>query len=94
MCFFVTYGNYVRTRITSNTLSIPGTPLPASYSKTCLKRTLKNRQNNDLDDRRSKVLQNAPLGASCNTFDMHQAIVGLENQFIVFLRVAVLDRFL
>ena len=42
---------------------------------------------------RSKVLQNAPLGAFCNTFDLHYAIVGLENQFVVFLRVAVLHRF-
>ena len=38
------------------------------YSKTCVKRQLKNRQNKD------KVLQNAPLGgrgAFCNTFDLH-----------------------
>ena len=33
------------------------------------------------------------LGAFCNTFDLHLAITGLENQFLVFLRVAVLDRF-
>ena len=31
-----------------------------------------------------KVLQNAPLGAFCNTFDLHEAIIGLENQFFVF----------
>ena len=42
---------------------------------------------------RLKVLQNAPLGAFCNTFDLHKAIIGLENQFMVFLRVAVLHRF-
>ena len=42
---------------------------------------------------RSKVLQNAPLGAFCNTFDLHYALIGLENQFLVFLRVAVLPRF-
>ena len=35
----------------------------------------------------------APLGAFCNTFDLHQAIIGLERQFLVFLRVAVVDRF-
>ena len=29
----------------------------------------------------------------CNTFDLHQAIIGIENKFPVFLRVAVLDRF-
>ena len=33
------------------------------------------------------------LGAFCNTFDLHLAIIGLENQFMVLLRVAVLDRF-
>ena len=32
-------------------------------------------------------------GAFCNTFDLHLAIIGLENQFLVFLRVAVLHRF-
>ena len=32
----------------------------------------------------SKVLQNAPLGAFCNTFDLHLAIISLENQFLVF----------
>ena len=31
------------------------------YSKTCVKRPLKNRQNKDLIDRRSKVLQIAPF---------------------------------
>ena len=29
----------------------------------------------------------------CNTFDLHKAIIGFENQFSVFLRVAVLHRF-
>ena len=32
-------------------------------------------------------------GAFCSTFDLHQAIIGLENQFLVFLRVAILHRF-
>ena len=27
------------------------------------------------------MLQNAPLGALCNTVDLHYAIIGLENQF-------------
>ena len=31
-----------------------------------------------------EVLQSAPLGAFCNTFDLHSAIIGLENQFLVF----------
>ena len=35
-----------------------------------------------------KVFQNAPLGAFCNTFDLHLAIIGLENHFLVFLSVA------
>ena len=42
---------------------------------------------------RSKVLQNAPLGAFCNTFDLHSAIKSLENHFLIVFRVAVLDRF-
>ena len=29
----------------------------------------------------------------CNIFDLHLAIIGLENQFSGFLRVAVLHRF-
>ena len=33
------------------------------------------------------------LGAFCNTFDLHLAIIGLENQFLVFLRMAVLHSF-
>ena len=32
--------------------------------------------------------------AECSPFDLHLAIIGLENQFVVFLRVAVLRRFL
>ena len=35
-----------------------------------------------------------PFGAFCNTFDLHLAIIGLENQFSVFLRVAVLPQVL
>ena len=31
-----------------------------------------------------KVLQNAPHGAFCNTFDLHLVIIGLEKQFLVF----------
>ena len=38
-------------------------------------------------------LQNAPHGAFCITFDLHIAIICLEDQFFVFLREAVLDRF-
>ena len=32
-----------------------------------------------------KVLQNAPLGAFCNTFDLHLAIIVIENQFLVLI---------
>ena len=35
------------------------------------------------------MLQNAPLGAFCNTFDLHSAIIVRENHFWSFLRVAV-----
>ena len=37
----------------------------------------------------SRELQNAPS----NTFDLHKAIIGLENQDSVFLKLAVLHRF-
>ena len=35
-----------------------------------------------------KALQNAPL-----SFGLHQSIIGLENQFSIYLSVAVLHRF-
>ena len=57
------------------------------YSKTYVKRPLKNRQWQMVAWGRSKVL------AFCNTFDLHKAIIGLENQFLVFLWVAVLHWF-
>ena len=45
------------------------------YSKTCLKRPLKNRQNNDLETIGSfmkvKSFAECSLGAFCNTFDLH-----------------------
>ena len=45
------------------------------YSKTCVKRPLsKNRKlvfKTNYAKCRSKVLQNAPRGAFCNTFDLH-----------------------
>ena len=37
-------------------------------------------------------MQNAPLVAFCNTFDLHLAIFGIENQFYVILIVAVLHK--
>ena len=36
-------------------------------------------------------MQNAPLGAFSNTFDLHEAIIGHKKTFFVFLRVVVLD---
>ena len=42
---------------------------------------------------RSKVLQNAPLGAFCITFDLHIAIISLENRFWSSFWVAAWDRF-
>ena len=46
------------------------------YSKTCLKRSLKKKTKIGFQEQlllkcRSKVLQNAPRGAFCNTFDLH-----------------------
>ena len=38
-------------------------------------------------------MHNAPLGAFCNTFDLHLVLIGLENQFLGFLREAILHRF-
>ena len=48
-----------------------------TYSKTRLKRPLKNRQNKGLKDKWK-------LNEGCKYFDLHYAIVCLENQFLVF----------
>ena len=42
-----------------------------TYSKTCVKRPLKRSWWQMVAQWRLKVLQNAPLGAFCNTFDLH-----------------------
>ena len=39
------------------------------------------------------ILQNAPLEHSAILFDLHYAIISLEKQFLVFLKVVVLHRF-
>ena len=39
------------------------------------------------------LMQVKSIGAFCNSFDLNLAVFGLENQFSVFLRVAVLHRF-
>ena len=67
--------------------------LISKYSKTCVKRLLQNRQNNDLNNNWSKVLQNAPLGTFCNPFDLQLVITGLEYHLLVFLREIILHRF-
>ena len=33
---------------------------------------------------KAKSIAECSLGAFCNTFDLHLAIIGLENQFLVF----------
>ena len=38
-------------------------------------------------------LPNAPFEAFCNTFDLHTAIIGLENQCLVILRMTALHWF-
>ena len=63
--------------------------LAQDYSKTCLQRPLKNRQNKDLNDKINGSLMKVKSIAECspwsnnfcNTFDLHLAIIGLENQF-------------
>ena len=40
-----------------------------------------------------KVESIAECSTFCDTFDLHKAIIGHENQFSVFSRVAVLHRF-
>ena len=59
------------------------------YSKTCLKRPLKKldktmvlRTNDSL--MKVECIAECSFGAFCNTFDLHLAIIGLENQFLVF----------
>ena len=50
------------------------------YSKTCVKRLLSKRPKIGFQDYLSlnagrKYLQNAPLGAFCNTSDLHEATI-------------------
>ena len=62
------------------------------YSKTCLKRPLKIdktkvfKTNGSLMEVES--IAECSLGAFCNTFDLHYAIMGLEKQFRSSFRVA------
>ena len=60
------------------------------YSKSCLKQPLKNRKNKGLKTNGSLMkvesVAECSLGAFCNTFDLHKAIIGLENQFWSFFK--------
>ena len=66
-------GHLTTTLLTTNAgnqhfmISRDGTNSRLSYSKACVKRPLKKRQNKDLNDKWSKILQNAFY----NTFDLH-----------------------
>ena len=63
------------------------------YSKTCVKRPLNNRPNKALNDKLKLNEGQKYCRAFCHTLDLHPAIFGLKNQFVVVLRVAVLHRF-
>ena len=67
------------------------------YNKPSLKRPLKNRPNKVLKTNGSlmkvKSIAECSLGAFCNTFHLHQAIISLENQFWSSFWVATQDRF-
>ena len=66
-----------------------------NYSKTCLKRPLKTDNTKILMTNGS--LMKVESIAECSPwsilqyFDLHKAIIGLENQFVVYFGVAVLD---
>ena len=67
-----------------------------NYSKPCLKRPLKIDKTKILMTHGSLMnverIAECSKVTFCNTFDLHQAIIGLKT-VLVFLRVAVLDRF-
>ena len=55
------------------------------YSKTCVKRPLKIHKTKVLKTNGNLMkvdsIAECSLGAFCNTFDLHLAIIGIENQF-------------
>ena len=68
------------------------------YSKTCVKWPPKNRQNKDLNDKRylnegRNFCRMLPLEHSVILLTCIKRYRNLENQILVFLRVAVLHRF-
>ena len=74
--------------ISNGTTSQRGHHVPPQYmySKTYLKQPLKNRQNNGLKDKwqLNQGWKYCRMLLFCSTFDLHKAIIGLENQFLVF----------
>ena len=58
------------------------------YSKTCLKQPLKKDKTMVLKTNGSLMkvesIAECSLGAFCNTFDLHLAIISLEKQLLVF----------
>ena len=63
------------------------------HSETCLKQSLKNRQNKGLIKSCGTLMQvkstaNCSMGAFCNTFDLHKGISHLKNLFFVLFWVA------
>ena len=59
----------------------------SKYSKTSLMWPLKNRKTKTLKTNGSLLkiesIAECSLGAFCNTFDLHLAIISPENQFLV-----------
>ena len=56
-------------------------PLLSSHSK--IDKTLKVLKTNG-SSMKVKSIAECSLGAFCNTFDLHEGIIGLENQFLLF----------
>ena len=67
------------------------------YSNTCVKRPLKIDITKILMTNGSlmqvKSIAECSPWSILHTFDLHYVIIGLENQFVVVLRVAILHRF-
>ena len=59
-----------------------------AYSKTCVKRPLKIDKTKILITNGS-LMKVKSIAECSHIFDLHYVIIGLEKQFLVFLRVAV-----
>ena len=53
----------------------------AAYSNFCLKRPLKNIDKTTVSKKNGSLMKVKSIAECCNTFDLHYAIIGLENQF-------------